>query len=76
MESAELAIATASAFRRDSLVYRPGYALPKGIPYELVNHRLDPNWYYRAEDRNGRPTVSLGGFWQPEWSRCLIAPRG
>jgi len=50
--AAELAVDTVNPFRRDSLIYDPGYRLPRDIPGEIINHRIDANWYYRWEDWN------------------------
>ncbi len=52
LRTAELAINTADQFRRDALIYNPGYVLPEDIPGEVVNHRIDSDWYYRWEDWN------------------------
>lgn len=50
--TAEMAIDTVLPFRRDAIVYDPGYTLPRDIPGEVVNHRIDSDWYYRWEDWN------------------------
>jgi hypothetical protein len=52
LRTAALAIDTINPFKRDTLVYRPGYALPQDIPGEIVNHRIDANRYYTWADWN------------------------
>lgn len=52
IRTAELSIDTVNPFRRDTLVYEPGYLLPEGIRGEVVNSRIDANWYHRWEDWN------------------------
>lgn len=42
----------ATCFPTALLVYDPGYALPEDIPGEVVNRRIDTDWYYRWEDWN------------------------
>jgi hypothetical protein len=52
LRTATLSIRTVNPFRRDSLVYEPGYTLSKGIPGEIETHRIDTDWYYVWEDWN------------------------
>ena len=52
LHTAQLAINTANPFRRDTLIYNPGYTLPEGVPGEITNHRIGSDWYYSGEDWN------------------------
>jgi len=52
MRTADLSIDTVNPFRRDSLVYDPGYTLSADIPGGIVSHRIDADWYYLWEDWN------------------------
>ena len=38
LRRAEPTVDTLDPFRRDALIYDPGYALPMGMPGEIVNH--------------------------------------
>ncbi len=50
LREAVLSIKTTFPPRYDSLIYDPGYTLPANTPGQVMNHRIDTDWYYRWED--------------------------
>ena len=52
LRTAQLSVDTINPFQRDALVYDPGYELSIGTPGEVMNYRIDADWYYRWEDWN------------------------
>ncbi|MGK5685313.1 hypothetical protein [Actinoplanes sp. URMC 104] len=50
IRAAQLSVDGINKFKRDTLVYDPGYTLPEDRPGETVHVRIDADWYYRWDD--------------------------
>ncbi|MFF5077422.1 hypothetical protein ACFY36_10245 [Actinoplanes sp. NPDC000266] len=49
---AGLMVDTVNPFKRDTLYYEPGHALPTSVNQDVECYTIDADWYYCSEDWN------------------------